>query len=97
MKTIKEWLEILPEPQKTKAFANINNSNFTLLNSKSSSLTQALMAAFIWSRSNEGEAYWVKISEKIKLKEILKKTQDSSSSRIALKQDTDLPADAPTD
>ena len=54
-KTIKEWMELLPEPYRTEALANMwwedKDNNY-------STAAEALRQAFNWSRSAQGTVYW---------------------------------------
>jgi hypothetical protein len=59
MKTIREWLNELPEDVRDKAIAN--TSEELLKFEESEDLRDALLAAFIWMPSNEGFDYWFKI------------------------------------
>jgi hypothetical protein len=61
MKTIREWLEELPEPYRMQAFNNATSD----LDIQVVSLSLALMKSFIFNASKEGCEYWVKISEYI--------------------------------
>lgn len=54
-KTVKQWLEQLKEPYKTKA---INNTKDNVLNLTAFSLHSALMMAFVFHSSFEGNDYW---------------------------------------
>lgn len=58
MKTIKEWLEELPEPYRTQA---LENSDIIHNNNKSDSLPSALDMAFNWPQTNQGWEYWHKL------------------------------------
>ncbi len=68
-KTIKEWLEELPEPYRTQALLNIENRSRK--NLIMSSLKNALNFAFDWDNSKEGFDYWAKLFLKIKRNESL--------------------------
>lgn len=54
-KTIKEWLETLPEPYRTEALENADKED---LDSLEFDLAQAIKAAFLWEYSTQGQAYW---------------------------------------
>lgn len=60
MKTIREWLEELPEPYRTQALNNADN-----LDSKAlfKSLYNVLQEAFIWEESPEGGNYWINVQK----------------------------------
>ena len=54
-KTVKDYLEQLKEPYKTKA---LNNTGALNKNRKVDSMNEALMSAFWWQGSPEGYKYW---------------------------------------
>ena len=54
-KTIKQWLNTLNEPYKTKA---IQQTNKDRLKEKADSLIIALYKMFVWEDSVEGDEYW---------------------------------------
>lgn len=54
-KTIKEWLEGLPEPYRTQA---LKNTKDVMLGSQSTSSYYALKRAFRWADSPEGFDHW---------------------------------------
>ena len=54
-KTIKQWLNTLNEPYKTKA---IQQTNKDRLKEKVDSLIIALYKMFVWEDSVEGDEYW---------------------------------------
>ena len=62
MKTIKEWLEELPEPYRKKS---INNTPKKVLEVYKQSLEKALLASFVWNNSKEGHDYWVFVFESL--------------------------------
>lgn len=62
MKTIKEWLEELPEPYRTQS---INNTPKKVLEVYKQSLEKALLASFVWKNSKEGHGYWVFVFESL--------------------------------
>lgn len=51
MKTIKQWLEELPEPYRTQALENLKSDKYD-------SIEKALLNAFDWWNSPEGWNYW---------------------------------------
>lgn len=59
MKTIKEWLEELPEPYRSKALGYCDNPT---LYSLSHSLEGTLLRAFTWDDTAEGPKYWERVS-----------------------------------
>lgn len=58
MKTIKQWLNELPEPYRSQA---LENADTNVLNSKGISLIGCLMEAFNWHKSTQGFEYWYKL------------------------------------
>lgn len=54
-KTVKQWLNTLKEPYKTKA---IKQTNKQILKEKVDSLIVALYKMFLWKDSQEGDEYW---------------------------------------
>jgi hypothetical protein len=64
MKTIREWLEELPEPHRTQA---INNAEkYDMIDISVDSLIDAIGQGFIWRESPEGGNYWVDLIIKLK-------------------------------
>lgn len=61
MKTIREWLELLPEPYKGQALTH--SSGKESLDLEENTLFDALASAFIWNESAEGEEYWRTVAE----------------------------------
>lgn len=61
-KTIKEWLEELPEPYSTQA---LNNADELLLNCTYGTQSEALEEAFVWFATEEGHDYWEQLYETI--------------------------------
>lgn len=55
MKTIREWIEELPEPYRTQA---IDNTSESVLTVEEQSLYEAVIGAFNWKESTEGFKYW---------------------------------------
>lgn len=67
MKTVKQWLEELPEPIRTQAFENVEKQNRgdvlkNVLYHEFNLFKRALNTAFIWGNSNEGYEFWNKVS-----------------------------------
>jgi len=64
MKTIREWLEDLPEPYRGQALANAKDAG-TIEESGYYSLSVALISAFDWEDSSAGDgyAYWEVIAK----------------------------------
>jgi hypothetical protein len=60
MKTIKEWLEELPEPYRSEALENSEDWSWDN-KQEVKSLATALDCAFIWSLSPQGQDYWMKL------------------------------------
>ena len=59
-KTVKEWIQELPEPYRTEALENCNDPNKEV-----QSLSSALFYAFRWSETKQGACYWREIHGKI--------------------------------
>lgn len=55
MKTIKKWLEELPEGYKELALANAKEN---VLNNKKDDMCDAISSSFIWSNSSQGRDFW---------------------------------------
>lgn len=60
MKTIREWLEELPEPYRTQALENVNEHDPKIIDELPSEQTakKALSGAFVWMFTEQGERYW---------------------------------------
>ena len=54
-KTVKQWLNTLKEPYKSKA---IQQTDEDRLKEKVSSLIVALYKMFVWGDSQQGDEYW---------------------------------------
>lgn len=67
MKTIKQWLEELPEPYRTQALENYERKQM------SHSLSLALASAFHWHYTPEGWNYWFELGLKIEENNLLNK------------------------
>jgi len=63
-KSVKAWLEELPEEIKDQA---ISNTKPALLeeNAIAESLREAVLGAFIWGETPEGHKYWQEIHESL--------------------------------
>jgi len=59
MKTIREWLNELPEKERARAFNNVNPE---MLEATYPSMHAALHRAFVWADSKEKHEYWNKIA-----------------------------------
>lgn len=57
MKTIKEWLNELPEPYRSEALANVDPT-YIDYKEETGSLAEALFHAFSWDASAQGHDYW---------------------------------------
>ena len=55
MKTIKKWLEELPEPYRTQALDNLSEEDGLI---ESETMEYAIRAAFVWFHTEEGHTYW---------------------------------------
>jgi hypothetical protein len=62
-KTIREWFEELPEPHRSQAIENGENSQNYAMDDITSSLSGALSGGFVWSESKEGDDYWDKFRD----------------------------------
>ena len=60
MKTVKEWLDELPEPYRTQALEQTSNCR---LKDTEDTMYSTLMGMFVWSESHEGNEYWRQLSE----------------------------------
>lgn len=65
MKTVKEWLETLPEPHRSQALENAIKHPLAGLNAEFSTLKGALASAFVWAYTTEGGYYWNTFNESI--------------------------------
>jgi hypothetical protein len=63
MKTIKEWLETLPEPYRKLALNNLETKPmvFECAISQRATITEALFDAFYWNESPERADFWFDI------------------------------------
>ena len=60
MKTIKEWLSELPEPERSQSLKNLKNQK----NKEADSMPDAILSAFVWSETEQGRKYWERIRNK---------------------------------
>jgi len=58
MKTIHEWIQLLPEPYKTQANIALMNVPYAESNTLVKNLNSALLQGFIWAASEQGLEYW---------------------------------------
>ena len=70
MKTIKQWLEELPEPYRSQSLANMADIKCQAHGvidpeQKRSSLRGVLMSAFAWSQTPEMFEYWDNLYESL--------------------------------
>ncbi len=68
MRTIREWLQELEEPHRSKAIKNTLNLNENpdeVFKCVEDSLVESLYSAFIWSGSVEGLEYWVDLKNSL--------------------------------
>lgn len=68
MKTIREWLEELPEPYRTQALENTAEERKQVIKKD---LDSALWCAFDWIWAKEGCRYWSNLHKKIENNESL--------------------------
>ena len=61
-KTIQEWFNELEEPYRTQANYNTKEVNLTV---NRNSLSQAVLGAFDWKATPEGDTYWFGLYETI--------------------------------
>ena len=72
MKTIKEWLDQLEQPQRFEAINNvINDRGAKKLLCTTESLSDALKIGFYWQDSLEGDLYWRKLYLKIEKEQLV--------------------------
>ena len=62
MKTTEKWFNTLPKEIKNKAFGNLRENDWEK-EKKYSSLFEALVCAFVWSETLEGQDYWSEVSK----------------------------------
>lgn len=62
MKTIKEWLEELPDDYRERAIRNTKEGK---LEQREESLSQALKSAFNWYATDERVGFWVGVYAKV--------------------------------
>jgi hypothetical protein len=61
-KTIKDWLNTLKEPYKSKA---IQQTNKDILEIQCNNITDALLKMFEWESSEEGDLFWDELFESL--------------------------------
>jgi hypothetical protein len=66
-KTIKQWLNTLKEPYKTKA---LQQTNKDILKEKVIGLEDAMYKMFDWESSEEGLNYWCEVMESLDFSEV---------------------------
>ena len=62
-KTIKEWLEDLPDPIRSEALANLDNYEPYMGDKTTEILSIAIGGAFCWSDTPQREQYWINIQK----------------------------------
>ena len=64
-KTIREWLNELPEPISSRAIKNAENESESSLEEEdvTSSIMCALAGAFVWNDTPEGHEFWRQVSK----------------------------------
>jgi hypothetical protein len=70
MKTIKEWLETLPEPYRSKALSQANDR---ALKGECGTLAEAISGSISWRGSFEGVEYWIDVHRRAESGEFDKK------------------------
>jgi hypothetical protein len=58
MKTVREWLNELPEEIRERAIRNAKESEWKTTGTKISTIRRALQDGFSWRRSPEGKDFW---------------------------------------
>lgn len=58
MKTIKDWLQELPEDIKEKALLNYSTEDPSKEDDNYDLMSEALFCAFVWSGTPEGHDFW---------------------------------------
>ncbi|MFA5934935.1 MAG: hypothetical protein WC827_03570 [Candidatus Paceibacterota bacterium] len=58
MKTIKDWLQELPEGTKEKALLNYSTENQEKETDNYYLMSEVLFCAFVWQDTPEGHAFW---------------------------------------
>ena len=61
-KTIQEWFNELGEPYRTQAMKNTKKDNLMY---DRNSLSQAILGAFYWLKTDEGYVYWMDLYDTI--------------------------------
>ena len=64
--TIKKWLEELPDGYRERALANEEADDCP--NEDVESIYDAVYAGFVWSRTNEGHDFWLRVATYFKPK-----------------------------
>jgi hypothetical protein len=65
MKTIRQWLETLPEPYRSAAIRNAENDVPTTIEEQCDSLSEALSNSAYWSKTPEGHDYWGELYDRL--------------------------------
>ena len=63
MKTIREWLNELPDGYRELALANEPKRKSLFDNTKESDMASAIASAFLWSKSKEGMPFWSAVQD----------------------------------
>jgi len=71
MKTIREWLEMLPEPYKSAAIKNAEEDDEDRLDCYVDTLSEAITQGFIWEMTLEGQDYWSELHYRNRLEEAI--------------------------
>ncbi len=77
-KTIKEWLETLPEPYRTEA---LDETKGRILKTNQGSLTEAIERAFIWADTPRGAFYWDDVRNRAEAGEFNNNSLDKDSEK----------------
>jgi len=62
-KTIREWLETLPEPYRSQALEN--TEEYKLSEDKDDCLSEAIESAFTWKLTKQGLQYWINVFDSV--------------------------------
>lgn len=62
-KTIREWLNELPDPYRSRAIMNAENYHKPFLDESEINLREAVLGAFVWYETPEGDEFWSRVSD----------------------------------
>ena len=78
-KTIKEWLETLPEPYRTEALENTMYKRLTFMREN---LHESILSAFEWLHTTQGHAYWWGICDRAEAGEFNNNSLDKDTGKL---------------